>query len=340
MSIKIIGTGGALPEREVTNEALSGLVDTSDQWIRERTGIGSRHVSAGETVVSLAASACSLALERAGRRAEEVELLLVATCSPEDALPCAACQVQERIGAVNAVAFDLNAACAGFLFALHTAWAYIESGIYQNALIAGSEVLSKLVDWQDRGTCVLFGDGAGAVVVEKCDTGGILGFVQHSDGRKGSVLSCPGRALRNPYIRSEIAADASVDSGTDREMKYPADSAGYVRMDGREVFAFAVRQVPAAIEEALKKAHLAVENVDLFVLHQANRRIIEGAARRLGAEVSRFPMNLDRVGNTSSASIPLLLDELDRQGRLTPGSTIVLSGFGAGLTCGACVMKW
>lgn len=303
------------------NEEIVRMVDTSDEWIRERTGIGSRYVSAGETVASLAADACSRALQDAGKKAGEVDLLLVATCSPDDVAPCTACQVQERIGAGNAVAFDLNAACAGFLFALHTAWAYVEAGIYRNALIAGSEVLSKIVDWEDRGTCILFGDGAGAVYVEKCDTGGILGFVQHADGSRGSVLSCGSRGLDNPWLGQ-------------REFQK------YLQMDGREVFAFAVRQVPLNVETALEKAGLAIEDVDLFVLHQANRRIIEGIAKRLGADLGRFPMNLDRVGNTSSAAIPLLLDELNRQGRLQRGMKLVLSGFGAGLTCGACALEW
>jgi 3-oxoacyl-[acyl-carrier-protein] synthase-3 len=320
MSIRIAGTGGALPEKKVTNDMIAQMVDTSDEWIRERTGIGSRFVSTGETVASLVARACSLALERAGREAEEVELLLVATCTPEDALPCMACQVQEKIGAKEAVAFDLNAACAGFLFALHTAWAYVESGIYQNALVAGGEVLSKMIDWQDRGTCVLFGDGAGAVLVEKCADGGILSFVQHSDGNRGAVLSCGARPIANPYF-----------TGASQER--------YVRMDGREVFSFALRQVPAAIEEALAKARLAVEDVDVFVLHQANRRIIEGISRRLGADLEKFPMNLEQVGNTSSAAIPLLLDMLYREGRIRSGQVVVLSGFGAGLTYGACVMR-
>lgn len=321
MSIRVMGTGSALPGRRVENREIVELVDTSDEWIRERTGIGSRHVSTGETVAGLAADACRQALAEAGRQAEEVELLLVATCSPEDAAPCTACQVQSRIGAGNAVAFDLNAACAGFLFALHTAWAYVEAGIYRNALIAGSEVLSKLVDWEDRGTCILFGDGAGAVYVEKCETGGILSFVQHADGSRGSVLSGGSRPNANPWFRQE-------------------DFRKFLQMDGREVFAFALRQVPLNVEEALGKAHLAVEDVELFVLHQANRRIIEGISKRLGADISLFPMNLDQVGNTSSAAIPLLLDQLNRQGRLRRGMRLVLSGFGAGLTCGACVMEW
>lgn len=321
MSIRIMGTGSALPGRRVENREIVELVDTSDEWIRERTGISSRHVSTGETVAALAADACGQALADAGRQAEEVELLLVATCSPEDVAPCMACQVQNRIGAGNAVAFDLNAACAGFLFALHTAWAYVEAGIYRNALIAGSEVLSKLVDWEDRGTCILFGDGAGAVYVEKCETGGILSFVQHADGSRGAVLAGGSRPLENPWAGQR-------------------DFQKFLRMDGREVFAFALRQVPLNVEEALGKAHLTVGDVELFVLHQANRRIIEGISKRLGADISLFPMNLDQVGNTSSAAIPLLLDQLNRKGKLRRGMRLVLSGFGAGLTCGACVMEW
>ncbi len=335
MSIRIIGTGSALPERCVTNDELAKLMDTSDEWIRERTGIGSRYLSTGETVALLAGKACERALENAGKKAEEVELLMAATCSPEMALPCTACQIQAQIGASNAAAFDLNAACAGFLFALHTAWAYIEAGIYRNALIVGAEVLSKLLDWTDRGTCVLFGDGAGAVLVERCGEdgafseggfsgkSGVLGFAQHSDGSRGDVLKCSARGLRNPYF-----TDA------------PNAEGGFVRMDGREVFAFAVRRVPAVILEALEKSRLKPEDVDLYVLHQANKRIIEGIAKRLGVGLSRFPMNLDRVGNTSSAAIPLLLDELNRSGRLRRGMTAVLSGFGAGLTYGACVLRW
>ncbi|MCH5341619.1 MAG: ketoacyl-ACP synthase III [Acetatifactor sp.] len=321
MSIRIIGTGSALPEKIVGNRDLTELVETSDEWIKERTGIGSRHISTGETLVSLTANACERALENAGREAADVELLLVATCSPERNIPCAACQVQSAIGANQAVAFDLNAACAGFLFALNTAWAYVEAGIYKNALVAGGEVLSKIVDWTDRGTCILFGDGAGAVYVEKCETGGILGFVQHSDGTKGDVLKCDSRALKNPYV--------------DRPME-----AQYVQMDGREVFAFAVRQVPASIQEVLEKTGIGAADIDLFVLHQANKRIIEGISKRLSVDLDRFPINLDRVGNMSAAAIPVLLDELNRQGRLKSGMKLVLSGFGAGLTYGACVMEW
>lgn len=321
MSIKIIGTGSALPEKIVTNEDLAQMVETSDQWIRERTGIGSRHISTGETVAELSAAACAKALADAGRYAEEVDLLLVATCSPESGVPCVACQVQGIIGAANAVAFDLNAACSGFLFAMHTAWAYMEAGICRNALIVGAEVLSKMVDWTDRGTCILFGDGAGAVLAERGEQDNIFKFVQHSDGSRGSALTCDTRQLKNPYVEIPLQSP-------------------WIQMDGREIFAFAVRRVPECIEEALGQAGMTADDVDMFVLHQANYRIIESIAKRLKQDVKKFPVNLDRVGNMSSATIPVLLDELRKDGKLKDGMNVVLSGFGAGLTWGACVMKY
>lgn len=321
-TVKIIGTGSALPDKKVTNDDLAQLVETSDEWIRERTGIGERRISTGETVAELSALACKRALEMAGRGAGEVDLILVATCSPEMLLPNCACQVQAAIGADNAVAFDLNAACTGFLFALSTAYAYIHSGVYRNALIVGAEVLSKIVDWSDRSTCVLFGDGAGAAFIEGCDEGGLLGFEQGSDGAKGMVLSCNERALVNPYTHNEEPVDT------------------YVRMNGQEVYKFATRQVPTCIQTALDKTGMKPQDIDLYILHQANIRIIESVAKRLRVDIDRFPVNVDRVGNMSSATVPVLLDELNREGRLKPGMKVVMSGFGAGLTYGACVLIW
>ena len=300
-------------------------VDTSDEWIRERTGIANRHLSTGETVASLAAEACEKALKQAGVKAEEVDMILLATCSPEYLLPCAACQVQERIGAANAVAFDINAACSGFLFGLTTAQAYLQSGMYKKILIAGSEVLSKLMNWGDRSTCILFGDGAGAVLMEAAEDtqeSRMISFSQGSDGAKGMVLSCRDRWINNPLYKENIQEDF------------------YVQMDGQAVYRFATRQVPACIQDALQKAFLTVEDIDLFILHQANARIIEAAAKRLHADIQKFPMNVDRMGNMSSATIPVLLDELNREGRLKRGDKLVLSGFGAGLTFGACVIVW
>lgn len=343
-TIRITGTGSALPGRIVTNKELEQMVETSDEWIRERTGIGERHVSVGETVVTLASEATRKALEQAGKRAEEIDLILVATCSPEQYLPCCACQVQADIGAVNALAFDVNAACSGFLFALNTADAYLRMGLAENALIIGSEVLSKLVDWTDRGSCILFGDGAGAVVVERCKAesraveekqipaAGILGRALHSDGTGGGVLQCGARELTTPYARTSAAKTDQKQQTDDREH--------YIQMDGQEVYRFATRRVPQCIEEALSDAGLAVPDMDLFVLHQANARIIDAVAKRLHADREKFPTNLERVGNLSSASIPVLLDELHKQGKLHRGDRIVLAGFGAGLTIGACVMTW
>ena len=290
-------------------------------------------MSVGETVVTLGSEAACKALEQAGKRAEEIDLILVATCSPEQYLPCCACQVQAAIGAVNALAFDVNAACSGFLFALNTADAYLRTGLAENALVIGSEVLSKLVDWTDRGSCILFGDGAGAVVVERCEASpGILGRALHSDGTGGGVLQCGARELTTPYARTSAAKTDQKQQTDDREH--------YIQMDGQEVYRFATRRVPQCIEEALADAGLAVPDIDLFVLHQANARIIDAVAKRLHADREKFPTNLERVGNLSSASIPVLLDELHRQGKLHRGDRIVLAGFGAGLTIGACVMTW
>lgn len=331
MTMKITGTGSALPERKVTNFDLEKLVETSDEWIQKRTGIAERRISDGETVSTLAADACRKALEMAGKTADEVDLILVATCSPELLLPCCACQVQAMIGASGAVAFDLNAACSGFLFALNTAYAYLHTGLYKNALVVGSEVLSKLVDWSDRGTCILFGDGAGAVFVEASADEMVRGngrragmecMVQGADGAKGMVLSCAERAVNNAFTSQKQAQSP------------------YIYMDGQEVYKFATKQVPACIQEALDKTGLAVADVDWFVLHQANVRIIESVAKRLKADIAKFPMNIHKIGNMSSATIPVLLDEWNRGGHIKEGDRLVLSGFGAGLTYGASILVW
>ncbi|MBQ0028303.1 MAG: ketoacyl-ACP synthase III [Lachnospiraceae bacterium] len=318
MALLLKGTGSALPEKIVTNKELASIVDTSDEWISERTGIKSRHISTGETVASLAAEAAKKALTDAGVQAEDVEIIIVASCSSEMALPCVACQVQSIIGANKAVAFDLNAACAGFLFAMNTVDAYISAGIYKNALVVGAEVLSNIIDWEDRGTCILFGDGAGAAYFEGKE--GRMCYVQRSDGFKGDVLACRQRSPKNAFYTSE-------------------DIPHYVTMDGREVFKFATRQVPEAICEMLNAAKLEADDIDLYVLHQANLRIIESISKRLRVDLSKFPTNVERVGNTSSASIPLLLDELNRDGKLSEGMRVVLSGFGAGLTYSACLLE-
>lgn len=322
MNMQVKGTGSALPENIITNDDIAKLVETNDEWIAERTGIRARHISTGQTAADLAALACKKALENAGKKPEDVEIILLATCSPEMMIPCVACQVQAAIGASNAVAFDLNAACGGFLFALNTTFAYLKSGLYKNALVIGTEVLSKIVDWTDRGTCILFGDGAGAVYVEADDTKeDNYTFVQYANGNKGMVLTCGTRDLVNPYVKGE-------------------EQSKYVWMDGREIYKFAVGQIPVCINSALEKANLSVDDIDYFLLHQANLRIINAIAKKLGKDMEKFPYNVDKVGNTSSASIPILLDECNRNGILKPGMKLALSGFGAGLTYGASIITW
>lgn len=321
MNARIIGTGYQLPAYAADNDYLATLVETSDEWIAERTGIRTRHLAQEETTTSMASAAAKKALANSGLLAEDIELLIVATISADMETPSTACQVQAEIGASKAVAFDINAACSGFLYALHIADAFIKSGVYKNALLIGAETLSKLVDWTDRGTCILFGDGAGAAVVQASEDGGILSQSVGSNGSKWEVLSCAGRSNGNPLCKGK---------GTP----------GYMHMDGQAVFKFAVKTVPACVEDALQKAGVPKEQVKYFLLHQANSRIIQSVAKRLGELEEKFPMNLDQCGNTSAASLPILLAQLDEEGKLQTGDKLVLSGFGAGLTWGACLMEW
>lgn len=322
MKVNIKGTGSAIPNRCVTNDELSRQMDTSDEWIKSRTGICSRHLAVEETTTSLAVEAAKRALEDAKIRADEVELIVAATVTADRILPNLACEIQREIGALHAVAFDINAACSGFLFALGTAAMYLSDGIYKNALVIGAETLSKIMDWHDRSTCVLFGDGAGAAVVcAEQGEGGILSMVQGSDGARGMVLNCRNRLLNNPYVKNDTALD-------------------YVSMDGQAVYKFAVRTVPEAIEDAVEKAGLCIGDIDLFLLHQANYRIIEAVAKRLHQPMEKFPTNLQELGNISAASVPILLDNVKNHGMIRTGSRIVLAGFGAGLTWGAMVLEW
>ncbi|MBO4946407.1 MAG: ketoacyl-ACP synthase III [Lachnospiraceae bacterium] len=328
MAVRIIGTGSAIPDRIVKNEELETFLDTSDVWIKERTGIASRHAATTETTTSLAAEACRRALENSGKKPEDIDIILAATVSPDCTFPCLACEIQAAIGADQAVAYDINAACAGFLFALNSATAYIECGMYKNALIVGAEVLTKIVDWNDRSSCILFGDGAGAAVVEKQEgTEGVTAMVQGANGKKGMALYRYEGTVTNPF--REAAATEEEAPGT-----------GYLEMNGQEVFRFAISQVPESVQEVLDKAGWQKEEVGHYVLHQANARIIQSIAKRLGEPEEKFPMNLQNYGNMSSASIPVLLDELNREGKLERGEKLVLSGFGAGLTYGATALIW
>ena len=320
MTTRIVGTGAYVPEQIATNDDLARIVETNDEWIRSRTGIGERRIATTETNSYMAAQAAKQALDQAGIAPEDVDLILLATSSPDYCFPNGACEIQEQIGAVNAAGYDISAACTGFVFALNTAHAFIQAGIYRTALVVGADVLSKLLDWTDRGTCVLFGDGAGAVVVQAADRG-VIGGKMHSDGTKGGVLTCGSRTNGNFLL------------GKKPEL-------GYMTMDGQEVFKFAVKKVPEIIKELLEENRTSLQEIRYFVLHQANYRIIESVAKRLKADISKFPANMERYGNTSGGSIPLLLDETNRKGMLAPGDKIVLSGFGAGLTWGATLVEW
>lgn len=310
-----------MPENFVTNDDLAKIVDTNDEWISSRTGIRRRCITQKDNTAELSAKAAKKALENAGIAAEDIDLIIVATLSPDYYVPNVSCMVQSEIGARNAFCFDLNAACSGFLFALNTANAYIKTGMIQNALIIGAEVLSKLVDWTDRSTCVLFGDGAGAAVVSATEEVGICDTVVGAEGAKGMVLTCPGRSLDNMCTKEDRPA-------------------GYIAMDGQEVFKFAVKRVPQCIREVCEKADFPVENVKYFVLHQANERILSSVAKHLKVSIDKFPMNLQDYGNTSAASIPILLDEMNQKGMLERGDRIVLAGFGGGLTWGSALIEW
>lgn len=315
----ICGTGSYIPVHTMDNNDIAQLVETNDEWIRERTGVVKRHIIQEETTVSMAADAARKALENGNVSAEEVDLILVSTISSNVILPCAACEVQKAIGAVNATCFDLSAACTGFVFAYNTAVAYLASGMYRTVLIIGSESLSNLTNWKDRGTCILFGDGAGAAVVKAAE-GKLYRAVTHSDGFKGEALTCTSRHNRN---WEDIPLEET-----------------YMQMDGQAVFKFAVKRVPEAVKEVLEKNNMTAEEIDYFILHQANKRIVEAVAKRLDVSIDKFPMNLQEYGNTSSASIPILLDEMSRDGRLKKGQKIILAGFGAGLSWGATILEW
>ena len=320
MRAQIIGTGSCLPEKIVTNDYLSTIVDTSDEWVSSRTGIRQRHISIEETTVSLSAEAGRRALENAGVAPKELDLILVATCTPDTLVPNTACLVQSELGATGAVAFDISAACSGFVFALNMVDAYIRSGMCKTALVIGAETLSRIVDWKDRSTCVLFADGAGAAVVRAAETG-VSAATLGSDGTRGGVIYVKNRENFNPFVMEQKPMD-------------------FLYMDGAAVFKFAVKKIPEAIQETLAKAGLTVDEIDWFLLHQANARINQSIAKKLKISMDKVPMNVDRCGNTSAASVPILLDEVNRKGLLKPGQKIVLAGFGSGLTWGVMILEW
>jgi 3-oxoacyl-[acyl-carrier-protein] synthase-3 len=321
MGARIAGIGKALPDRVLTNADLEKMVDTSDQWIRDRTGIRERHIaSALDSASSLGASAAAEALRSSGFDPESIDLVICATATPDNMFPATASIIQDKIGARNAGAFDVNAACVGFLYAYATGAQYINSGLYKRVLVVGAEVFSRIVDWNDRGTCVLFGDGAGAVVLETSERGGPASVVLKSDGSLGNIL----------YARGPCGSPATA-----------IDAESFcVVMDGREVFRIAVTSMEEAGRQAVREAGLCLEDIAFVVPHQANARIIATVAKRLGLPDDRVITNVAKYGNTSAASIPLALCEASEEGRLRPGDNILMVAFGGGLVWGASVFEW
>lgn len=321
----ITGWGMAVPDKILTNDDLSKIVDTNDQWIRDRTGIRERRIAGeNQSTSTLAVDASLKALQVAKLRPTDIDLIICSTSSPEHIFPATACLVQDRIGATKAGAFDLSAACSGFIFAINMATQSIRSGAIQNALVIGSETLSRFVNWEDRNTCILFGDGAGAFVLQASEEpGGVMSAVMHSDGSGGDSLILAGGGSKMPATEETVLAGKH-----------------FIEMDGREVFRFATRVMANSTREALDAANIELENVDWVIPHQANIRIIEAAARGLKMPMERFIVNLERYGNTSTASIPIATVEAVESGKIKAGDKLVLVGFGAGLTWGALTAEW
>ncbi|MEJ1929616.1 beta-ketoacyl-ACP synthase 3 [Nostoc sp. NIES-2111] len=325
LGIAITGSGSAVPKTSLHNQELTQLVETSDEWISSRTGIRQRRLALPtESLSELAAAASREAIASAGITATDIDLILLATSTPDD-LFGTACKIQAAIGATKAVAFDLTAACSGFVFGLVTAAQYIRTGVYQNVLLIGGDILSRWVDWQDRRTCVLFGDGAGAVVLQANESDRLLGFALKSDGTQNHHLN-----LAYQGTSQEILPNVNVTQGTYQP----------ITMNGKEVYRFAAQKVPEIIDKALFEAKLTVDQVDWLLLHQANQRILDAVAQRLKIPDHKVISNLANYGNTSAASIPLALDEAVREGKIKTNDIIAASGFGAGLTWGAAIFQW
>lgn len=321
-NIKIAGIGAYSPSLVVTNDDISKLVETNDEWIQERTGIKERRISEGEDTSDFAVKSAMIALDRANIKSEDLELIIVATISPDNFIPSVACLVQSKLNAHKAACFDINVACSGFLYGLEIANSMMKSMNYKNALVIGSETLSKLMDWTDRGTCILFGDGGGAAVLTRCEKGGIIKSYLRSDGLRGEALTIEAADFKTPFAKENKEKDR------------------VIKMNGREVFKFATTAIADGVTEILKDSNLTLDDIKYIVPHQANYRIINSAAKKLNVETEKFYINLDRYGNTSSASVPLALNEMMEEGLINEGDKIILVAFGGGLTHAATLVEF
>ena len=322
---EIVGTGRYTPSKVLTNADLESIVDTTDQWIQERTGIRERRIASDEeTIACMATKACEQVMADTGVGVEEIDGIIVATASPDRLLPSQACDLQAKLGAKNAAAFDIGAACSGFLYGLSLADGMVRAGSNQNVLVIGAERLSRITNYKDRGTCILFGDGVGATLVRPATNGrGILSSYLKSDGTLAELLYRPGGGSVRPPDEAVMA-----------------DGSYYIAMAGREVFKYAVRSMADACDQALKRANLTIDDVDMMIPHQANIRIIDATTKHVGIDKDRVVVNIDRYGNTSAASIPIALDECVRGGRLQPGMTVLMAAFGGGFTWASTVIRW
>lgn len=319
---RILYTGSYVPDKIVNNFDLAKIVDTSDEWIVSRTGISQRHISEGDNTSDLAAKAAKSIMQKGGLNPLDIDLIIVATVSSDYSTPSTACLVQAEIGAENAVAFDVTAACSGFVFGLSIADKFIKCGVYRNALVIGSETLSKITDWNDRSTCVIFADGAAGAYIEKSEETGLLAENMGSDGGRAKTLTANHRVCSNAFNSIEPAPPSCI------------------AMDGREIFNFATRTIPKSVKEIVNKTNFDLNEIKYIVPHQANSRIVEIVSKKIGVPMEKFYLNIERFGNTSSASIPIALNELNEKGLLERGDKILLIGFGGGLTWGTLLLEW
>lgn len=323
MRVGIMGTGSYVPERILTNNDLAKIVDTNDEWITTRTGIRERRIASDDEATSdLAFKAAEKAIMDAGIDKNEIELIIVATMTQDHLTPSTAALVQDKLG-IKAAAFDVSAACTGFIYGFTAGYSFIKAGIYKKVLVIGAETMSRVTDWEDRGTCILFGDGAGAVVLGEVETGGFLASHLAADGSGACELIVPAGGSRKA---------ATAETIENREV--------YLKMNGREVFKFAVKAFPESVENVLTQQNLTADDIDIFIPHQANVRIIEAIAKRFKQPLDKFFVNLHKYGNTSGASIPIALDEASKEGRFKRGDKIVATGFGGGLTYGSILFEW